>query len=223
MAVTALVPNVLVPAADPSAPRCARRITLLKNLVDRPASAIGIVVLLPVFAIVAALVKLTSAGPVLHRRRVVGQYGLQFDAFKFRTMVADADAILAANAVLRSAFEVNHKLQDDPRITPVGRFLRRYSLDELPQLFNVLSGDMWLIGPRMVTAPELEKYGSHAAKLLSVKPGLTGLWQVSGRQNTSYERRVELDMQYIDNWSPLVDFGILARTIKTGVRAEGAY
>jgi lipopolysaccharide/colanic/teichoic acid biosynthesis glycosyltransferase len=172
---------------------------------------------------VAALVKLSSPGRVLHRRRVVGQYGRPFDAFKFRTMVADADAILAANAALRSAFEVNHKLQDDPRITRVGRFLRRYSLDELPQLFNVLWGDMWLIGPRMITAPELEKYGAHAPKLLSVKPGLTGLWQVSGRQNTSYERRVELDLQYIDNWSPLVDFGILVRTIRTVVRAEGAY
>lgn len=222
MAVTAFVPDVSRSAAAEPALRCATRTALLKNLVDRPAAAVGLLALLPLFVVVAALVKWSSRGPVLHRRRVIGQYGREFDAFKFRTMVPDADAILAANVELRSAFEVNHKLQDDPRITRVGHFLRRYSLDELPQLFNVLLGDMWLIGPRMITTAELEKYGAHAPKLLSLKPGLTGLWQVSGRQNTGYERRVELDMHYIDNWSPMLDFGILARTIKAVARAEGA-
>ena len=223
MASAALLSNVSASSVDIAVPRCTRRTALWKDVLDRPAAALGILVLMPLFAVLAALVKLSGPGPVLHRRRVLGQGGREFDAFKFRTMVVDADAILAADATLQSAFAVNHKLHDDPRITTVGRFLRRYSLDELPQLFNVLVGDMWLIGPRMITAPELEKYGDRGPKLLSMKPGLSGLWQVSGRQNTSYERRVELDMHYIDHWSPGVDLGILFRTIKTVVRAEGAY
>lgn len=200
-----------------------RRFARLKDALERSFAALSVLAALPVWLALAALVKITSRGPVLHRRRVVGLHGREFDAFKFRTMVTDADAILASDAALSQAFAVSHKLRHDPRVTPVGAFLRRYSLDELPQLFNVVRGEMALIGPRMITAAELEKYGSHAGKLLTVKPGLTGLWQVSGRQTTTYQRRVELDMHYIDNWSLAVDFSILLRTFAVVVRADGAY
>jgi lipopolysaccharide/colanic/teichoic acid biosynthesis glycosyltransferase len=159
----------------------------------------------------------------LHRRRVVGRGGREFDAFKFRSMRVDADRVLKADAELWAAFSTNHKLPNDPRITPVGRLLRRYSIDELPQLFNVLRGEMSLIGPRMVTAPELERYGAHVDTLLTVQPGMTGLWQVSGRQTTSYARRVELDMHYIEHWTLLLDLQILLKTPLVVVRGEGAY
>jgi lipopolysaccharide/colanic/teichoic acid biosynthesis glycosyltransferase len=195
----------------------------LKNVLERPVALLALLVLSPVMALIAVAIKVTSRGPVFHRRRVIGQYGTQFDAFKFRTMVVDADRILNEDKGLQQAFLVNHKLAADPRVTPLGRVLRKYSLDELPQLLNIVRGEMWLIGPRMISPPELERYGEHAPKLMSVKPGLTGLWQVSGRQTTSYARRVELDMQYIDNWHPAVDARILVRTFAEIFRARGAY
>jgi len=184
---------------------------------------LALVGLSPVLLVVAAVVKKSGPGPVLHRRRVVGQYGVSFDAFKFRTMVEDADGILQRDSALRSRFLLRHKLSDDPRVTAVGRVLRRYSLDELPQLWNVVRGDMWLIGPRMVTREELERYGDHVPRLLSMKPGITGLWQVSGRQTTSYERRVQLDLKYVDEWRFGADLAILARTFAEVVRARGAH
>jgi lipopolysaccharide/colanic/teichoic acid biosynthesis glycosyltransferase len=195
----------------------------MHHLIERPLALIGLLALGPLFLLIAFLIKTTSPGPVVHRRRVVGQYGVSFDAYKFRTMVMDADRILEADAELRQAYLVNHKLEDDPRVTRVGRVLRKYSLDELPQLANVLRGEMALIGPRMITPQELTRYGDHALRLMSVKPGLTGLWQVSGRQTTSYDRRVELDMEYIENWHPVVDLSILFRTVAEVVRARGAF
>jgi lipopolysaccharide/colanic/teichoic acid biosynthesis glycosyltransferase len=205
------------------APRCSWRQAVIKDWGERPLAAVLFILALPLLAAVALLVRMTSAGPVLHRRRVVGQYGDTFDALKFRTMVADADAVLARDPQMRKTFEINHKLERDPRITPVGRWLRKSSLDELPQLLNVVRGDMWLIGPRMICPAELEKYGRHRQKLLSVKPGLTGLWQVSGRQNVSYDRRVELDMQYIDNWSFFTDVRILLKTVRVVLSMRGAH
>ena len=168
-------------------------------------------------------IKLSSPGPLLHRRRVVGRGGREFDAFKFRSMRVDADRVLQDDAVLWAAFQANHKLPRDPRVTPIGRILRRYSIDELPQLLNVVRGEMSLIGPRMVTTPELERYGQHIDTLLSVQPGMTGLWQVSGRQTTSYERRVELDVHYVEHWSLLLDLRILLKTPLVVFRGEGAY
>lgn len=195
----------------------------IKRLLDI-AVALGVCLALAPLLLAAVLaVRLTSPGPILHRRRVVGRGGREFDAFKFRSMRVDADRVLKADAELWAAFSANHKLPNDPRITPVGRLLRRYSIDELPQLFNVLRGEMSLIGPRMVTAPELERYGAHVDTLLTVQPGMTGLWQVSGRQTTSYERRVELDMHYIEHWSLLLDLQILLKTPLVVVRGEGAY
>jgi lipopolysaccharide/colanic/teichoic acid biosynthesis glycosyltransferase len=203
--------------------RCSWKQAFIKDLVERPLAGVILVLAFPLLAGLAAAVRLTSGGPVLHRRRVLGQGGTVFEALKFRTMVVDAGEILARDATLRAAFEANHKLVEDPRVTRLGRVLRRYSLDELPQLINVVRGEMWLIGPRMISPEELVRYGSWASKLVSVKPGLTGLWQVSGRQQTTYARRIELDMHYIDHWTFATDVKILLRTVAAVVSARGAH
>ena len=182
-----------------------------------------LVLLAPLCAFVAGLVGVTSPGPVIYRRRVIGVGGVEFDAFKFRTMVVDADRILREHPDLLARFGANVKLRDDPRLTPIGAFLRRSSLDEVPQLVNVLRGEMSLVGPRMIAPEEAAKYGSLLQKRLSVKPGITGLWQVSGRQEVSYAQRIELDMQYIDNWSLWLDVTILLRTLPVVLRMRGAY
>jgi lipopolysaccharide/colanic/teichoic acid biosynthesis glycosyltransferase len=208
---------------EPDFPLVARWDARLKNVVGPVVAGCGLILLSPVFLVIAIAVKLSSPGPVFHYRRVVGQHGRTFDALKFRTMVVGADDVLAQNPELRQAYLVKQKLADDPRTTPVGRFLRRYSLDELPQLINVIRGQMWLIGPRMISPEELQRYGRHASRLLLIKPGMTGLWQVSGRQNTTYERRVELDMQYLDKWTPWLDLTILFRTLSVVMTGRGAY
>jgi lipopolysaccharide/colanic/teichoic acid biosynthesis glycosyltransferase len=193
-----------------------------KRAVDLTGSAVSLVLLSPVLLTIAVLIKLQDGGPVMHRRRVVGRHG-QFDAFKFRSMRPDADGILNADPELRQSFLKQFKLANDPRVTPIGARLRKYSLDELPQLLNVLLGQMSLVGPRMITAPELEKYGEHQDLLLTVRPGITGAWQVSGRQNVDYEQRVEMDIHYIRNWSLALDLRILLRTPLKVLRAEGAF
>lgn len=204
-------------------PRCSWHQAFIKDLVGRPLALLALLAASPLLLVIALLVLVSSGRPVLHRRRVVGQGGVVFDALKFRTMVADADRVLDADPALRAAFTINHKLPGDPRVTRVGRVLRRYSLDELPQLANVVRGEMWMVGPRMISPEELVKYGSRAPKLVSVKPGMTGLWQVSGRQETGYDRRVELDMHYIDNWSVMVDARILLRTFAVVLSTRGAH
>jgi lipopolysaccharide/colanic/teichoic acid biosynthesis glycosyltransferase len=135
----------------------------------------------------------------------------------------DADAALAADPALQAEFERNYKLKNDPRLTRLGTFLRRSSLDELPQLFNVLKGEMSLVGPRMKTPPEVERYGRYKASLLSMKPGITGYWQVNGRQTVDYDERIRMDMYYIENWSLAMDLRILFRTPLKVLRREGAY
>src|SRR5690606_28139292 len=161
--------------------------------------------------------------PIIYRRRVLGQGNKEFDAFKFRTMYVNGDDMLTP--MQRTYLAEHHKLKEsDPRVTPVGWFLRRYSLDELPQLINVLKGEMSLIGPRMITPMEKEKYGKWDMNLLTVKPGLSGLWQVSGRSDLSYEERVQLDMQYIRNYSIWMDLQILFfQTLPAVLRRTGAY
>jgi len=181
-----------------------------------------IVLLAPFLVIVGALVALEGGWPVIYRRQVAGTDG-EFDAYKFRTMRQDADAILAADAILKREFEQNFKLKNDPRLTRLGSFLRRSSLDELPQLFNVLKGQMSLVGPRMKTPAELERYGSYKELLRTVKPGITGYWQVHGRQDTSYDDRIRMDMYYIQNWSLGMDLRILIKTPLKVLRKEGAY
>ena len=193
-----------------------------KSCLDYVVAGVLIVVLAPLLLAVGTLVALEGGWPIIYRRRVVGTNG-EFDAFKFRSMRKDADAILAANPVLNEEFERNYKLKNDPRLTRLGSFLRRSSLDELPQLFNVLKGDMSLVGPRMKTPAEVERYGNHKELLLSVKPGITGYWQVHGRQTVDYEERIRMDMHYIQNWSLAMDLKILFRTPMKVLRREGAY
>jgi len=194
-----------------------------KAVSEWPIALLIVLLLSPVLLAIAVTVVITTGRPVIYRRRVVGRGGVEFDAFKFRTMVNGAERVLEQDDRLREAFTVNWKLFSDPRVTPAGRVLRKYSLDELPQLFNVLRGEMSLIGPRMISPPELARYGDLGGKLLSVKPGLTGLWQVSGRQSVSYERRIELDMTYVDQCSARMDAAILLRTLPVVMKADGAF
>lgn len=195
---------------------------VIKRMIDIVGSGVILVLLSPLLLVLAFLIRLTDGSPIIHRRRVVGPSG-DFDAYKFRTMVRDADALLAADPELRQAFSVQFKLKSDPRVTRLGEWLRKYSLDELPQLINVFVGQMSLVGPRMITASELTKYGVYRELLLTVKPGLTGYWQVRGRQNVSYEERVQMDMHYITSWSLLLDFIILLQTPAKVIFGHGAY
>ena len=194
-----------------------------KAVVEWSVALVLIVALSPLLAVIAAAVYVTTGSPVVYRRRVMGRHGVEFNAFKFRTMVNGAEQILEQDEALREAFTVSFKLFADPRVTRTGRFLRKYSLDELLQLVNVLRGEMALVGPRMVSPAELGYYGNMADRLLSLRPGLTGLWQVSGRQLLSYERRIELDMHYVDQCSFGLDCAILARTIPVVLKADGAF
>ncbi|HZJ68225.1 MAG TPA: sugar transferase [Kofleriaceae bacterium] len=194
-----------------------------KRAIDIVVSAISLVVLFPLLLILAIGVRLTSGGPAIFVHTRCGERGRPFRFFKFRSMVADAEArkceLIHLNEVQGPAF----KIADDPRITRFGRFLRKYSLDELPQLWNVLIGDMSLVGPRPPTPAEVSAYTRRQAQRLSVVPGITGLWQVSGRNNiTSFDRWVELDLAYIERWSLWLDLRILARTVLVVLRAEGS-
>lgn len=192
-----------------------------KALVDRIGAAVGLLVISPILLLVALLIRLDSPGPVIYRRRVVGANNQPFDAFKFRTMRIEGETLLTP--AQRLELSEQGKLKDDPRITPLGRFLRRSSIDELPQLVNVLLGQMSLVGPRMLTAEELRHFGRWRHNLLTVRPGLTGLWQVSGRSNLGYEDRVRLDMHYIRNYSIWLDLYIIMRTVQVVVSGHGAF
>jgi exopolysaccharide biosynthesis polyprenyl glycosylphosphotransferase len=195
-----------------------------KTVLDYVLTLLALVMLLPVLAAIALLIRFDSPGPVLYRRRVLGVGGREFDAFKFRTMRRDGDAILARHPDLLAELHATHKLKLDPRITRVGRWLRRYSLDELPQLVNVLLGEMSLVGPRMITRDEVERYGRLTPNLLTVKPGLTGYWQVSGRSDLSYDERVRLDMHYIRNYTVWLDLQILfVQSLPAVLKGRGAY
>lgn len=197
-----------------------------KRVTDGFFAAVAFVFSLPLFVVIPLLIKLTSRGPVFYRHRRIGQGGREFRIWKFRSMYADADArlaeMLAKDPKLKAEYESDFKLAHDPRVTLLGRFLRRTSLDELPQFFNVFLGQMSLIGPRPIVREEVEKYGSSYAVFSSVRPGITGLWQVSGRSDTGYARRVELDTYYALNWSPWLDLWILLRTIFAVLLMRGA-
>jgi exopolysaccharide biosynthesis polyprenyl glycosylphosphotransferase len=183
----------------------------------------AIILLAPVFILISVAVKLDSAGPIFYQRGVMGVNGTRYGAFKFRTMRMDGDQLLAQRPELRAELALNHKLKSDPRVTRVGRFLRRTSLDELPQLFNVLRCEMSLVGPRMIAPDEMAKYEQWGINLLTVKPGITGLWQVSGRSNITYQQRVQMDMFYIRNWSIWLDLQLLWQTIPAVLKGTGAY
>ena len=197
-----------------------------KRVMDGLLAFIAFVILSPAFVIIPLLIKLTSRGPVFYRHRRLGRNGREFSIWKFRSMYADADErlkrILANDPARRAEWEANFKLADDPRVTLVGRFLRKTSLDELPQLFNVFSGEMALIGPRPIVDGEVRYYGNAYKTFSSVRPGITGLWQVSGRSDIGYARRVALDTYYVMNWSPWLDMWILLRTVFAVLFMRGA-
>jgi exopolysaccharide biosynthesis polyprenyl glycosylphosphotransferase len=193
-----------------------------KATLDRVLATLAVVVLLPVLVAIAVAVKVTSRGTVLFRQVRVGRDGKLFSMLKFRSMVDGADRM----PVLRGAHDGNgvlFKLREDPRATPVGRFIRRYSLDELPQMFNVLRGEMSLVGPRPPLPSEVERYGYDMHRRFLVKPGLTGLWQISGRSDLSWEESVRIDVRYVENWSLAFDFMILWKTVGAVLRGPGAY
>lgn len=197
--------------------------TFLKFIIDYLLTVGGLILLSPFFVCVAVLVKLSSPGPIIHKRLVMGLNGRQFYAYKFRTMVSNGEEVLRLHPDLREELTKNHKLKYDPRITKIGGFLRKFSLDELPQLFNVLKREMSLVGPRMISPEEVSMYKQFDMNLLTVLPGITGVWQVSGRSDISYDERVRLDMYYIRNWSIWLDFQLLFQTIPAVLKSRGAY
>ena len=200
---------------------------MAKWLVDFSFGMFALLLLSPLLLCIAIIVKLTSAGPVFYGNRRVGKNGRIFRAWKFRSMWPDSDLVLhrhlTANPEAQKEMNAFHKLRNDPRITPFGRFLRRTSLDELPQLFNIILGDMSLVGPRPIVESEIPRYKNSYHVYLAVKPGLTGLWQVSGRSHATFEERVAYDEYYVRNWSVWMDIRILLRTIYVVFHAEGAY
>jgi lipopolysaccharide/colanic/teichoic acid biosynthesis glycosyltransferase len=183
--------------------------------------------LLPVFAVLALVIKCTSSGPVFFRHRRIGQHGKVFYLYKFRTMVPDGDRLLrlylAENPEARKEWAQQHKLRFDPRITPVGRVLRRTSLDELPQIFNVFRGEMSFVGPRPIVREEIHRYGDSFSIYAAARPGITGLWQVSGRGELSYEERVAMDVEYVRTWSLLGDLRMLMKTSHAVLKSKGAF
>ena len=185
----------------------------LKFILDYLIAISSLIILFPLFVIIAILIKMSSPGPVLHKRLVMGLNGKQFYALKFRTMVTNGDEILEQYPELKEELTKNHKLNNDPRITRIGAFLRKLSLDELPQLFNVLKRDMSMVGPRMISPAEVAMYKQFDINLPIVLPGITGFWQVSGRSDISYDERVRLDRYYIRNWSLWLDLQLLFETI----------
>jgi lipopolysaccharide/colanic/teichoic acid biosynthesis glycosyltransferase len=200
---------------------------LLKRSLDLALLAASTPVVLPLVLLAGLAVRLDSPGPILYRRRVLGLNGRPFEAFKLRTMAVDAEARLAQllerDPRLQQEWERGHKLRHDPRVTSLGRLLRRYSIDELPQWLNVLRGEMSFVGPRMVAVDEAARYGRWRLNLLTVKPGLTGPWQIVGRNSLPYEERVRLSMNYIRNYSLWLDLEILLRTIPVVLHGRDAY
>jgi exopolysaccharide biosynthesis polyprenyl glycosylphosphotransferase len=196
---------------------------MLKTILDYTLSVIGVIFLSPLFVLLAILIKFSSSGPILHKRRVMGLNGRQFYALKFRTMHVNGDEILNRRPELKEELARNHKLKNDPRVTRIGAILRKISFDELPQLFNVLRREMSLVGPRMISPEEVAMYKQFDMNLLTVMPGITGLWQVSGRSDISYDERVRLDMYYIRNWSIWLDLQLLFQTIPAVLKSRGAY
>lgn len=200
-----------------------RLYSVTKKSMDLILSFIGLILLIPVFLILAILVKLDSKGPVFYAHTRKGKNRSDIKIYKFRTMYSNSDEIFDSfSDEQKEEYYKNFKLDNDPRVTKVGDFLRRTSLDEIPQLINVLKGDLSLVGPRPIVEKEICKYGQYADKLFSVIPGITGYWQSHGRSDTSYDERIEMDMYYIDNRSILLDIKIMFKTVISVIKKEGA-
>ena len=212
-----------LPLVHVQEPRIAEAKGLAKRIFDLAVSLALVVVLSVPMAITALIIKLQDRGPVLYGQRRIGIDGLPFEMLKFRSMVVGADSIRPELELANEGGEVLFKIREDPRITRFGRFIRRYSIDELPQIFNVIRGDMSLVGPRPPLPEEVEKYAEHVHRRLMVRPGITGLWQVSGRSDLSWEESVRLDLYYVDNWSLTSDFVILLKTVRAVLFGVGAY
>mgnify|MGYP004702703217 FL=1 len=195
----------------------------IKRLIDIIGSLIGIILLSPIYIIIAILIKFDSPGKIVFGHTRKGKGGKDIKVYKFRTMYSNANEIFENfTSEQKEEYYKNFKLDNDPRVTKLGGFLRKTSLDELPQLFNILKGDMTIIGPRPIVEKEISKYGNKAEKLFSVVPGLAGYWQANGRSDTTYEERVEMDMYYIDNMSFYLDVKILFQTAISVLKGEGA-
>lgn len=196
---------------------------VVKRVIDVTIASIAMIVLSPIFAIIAIAVKLESEGPVFFKHTRIGKDGKIIKLYKFRSMVINAEELIKSfTPEQMKEYKENYKLTNDPRITKIGKFLRKTSLDELPQLINIIKGDLAIIGPRPVIAEELKKYGDNIDKFLSVTPGLTGYWAANGRSNTTYEQRMQMELYYIDNMSLKMDIQVFFKTILSVVKKEGA-
>jgi exopolysaccharide production protein ExoY len=200
---------------------------IAKRVFDISMATTAILMLAPLMIGVAVLVRLSSSGPVLYGHTRIGFGGKSFRCWKFRTMVTHGDIVLANhlrdNPEARAEWHDTQKLRQDPRVTPLGNVLRKLSIDELPQLFNILSGEMSIVGPRPIVTDEVRRYGPSLGHYLRARPGLTGLWQISGRSDLGYRRRVLMDRCYASRWSLLADVGIILRTIPAVLRSSGSY
>jgi exopolysaccharide biosynthesis polyprenyl glycosylphosphotransferase len=222
----AVKPVAGLPLVQVEPPAFTKPALFAKRVFDIVSSLLGIIVLSPLLLGIAIAVKLGDGGPVIFKQERVGLHGKTFNMLKFRSMRVDAEQVLAELKAQQSTDAGNStlfKMKDDPRVTKVGKVLRRYSLDEFPQLFNVLKGDMSLVGPRPPLMREVKTYERHVYRKFMVKPGITGLWQVNGRSNLSWEDSVRLDLYYVENWSMMGDLQILFRTFKAVVGRDGAY
>jgi Undecaprenyl-phosphate galactose phosphotransferase WbaP len=203
------------------------RYRVVKRFVDVFLVLFSLPLTMLAIGLVSAMVMLSSPGPIFYSHRRIRKHGAFFSMWKFRTMCVNSAEVLedylAQHPEARAEWNKTHKLRHDPRITPIGSFLRRYSLDELPQLWNVLTGQMSLVGPRPIVAAEVEKYGDYFGCYCRVKPGLTGLWQVSGRSELTYDARVALDCEYVNRWSLRKDIVILSKTFSSVVNQDGAF
>ena len=195
----------------------------VKRIIDIIISGIGLIICLPIFILIAIIIKIDSKGPVFFKHKRIGKHGKKLEIYKFRTMIDNAEeAMKYFTEEQKKEFKENFKLENDPRVTRVGKILRKTSLDELPQIINILKGEMSIIGPRPIVKNELEKYGKNQERFLSVAPGLTGYWAANGRSDVSYEERMALELYYVDNRSLLLDLKIFLKTIGSVLRGRGA-
>lgn len=201
----------------------AKTYDIVKRIIDIIIGSIGLIICLPIFIIIGIIIKLDSKGPIFFKHKRIGKHGNKLEIYKFRTMIDNAEeAMKYFTEEQKKEFKENFKLENDPRVTRIGKILRKTSLDELPQIINILKGEMSIIGPRPIVETELEKYGKDREKFLSVAPGLTGNWAANGRSDVSYEERIALELDYIENRSLMLDLKIFFKTIGSVLKGRGA-